>query len=92
MYRVEDNDGNVSDLDRIRLCHWKKHVFYYAHVSDGKKHDCFAMQHIYTAEIEWLEGYMNDEFADEIPERNVTHLHIHSDNAGQHFKSYGAFE
>ena len=35
---------------------------------------------------------MKDEFAKDIQEGKVTHLHLHSDNAGQHFKSSGAIE
>ena len=50
----------------------------------------FFMQHFSKAELDWLEGYIKDEFDNDIPEGKVTHQHIHSDNAGQHFKSYGA--
>ena len=60
MYRVEGNDGNVSDLDSNQLRHRKRHAVSCVCVSDDKKHDCFAMQHFSTAEIEWLEGYTKD--------------------------------
>ena len=33
---------------------------------------------------------MREEFPNDIPEGKITHLHIHSDNATQHFKSCGA--
>ena len=35
---------------------------------------------------------MNDNFRDDIPKGYITHLHQHSDNAAQHFKSTGALE
>ena len=50
------------------------------------------MQHLYTAELNWIEGYIKDEFSDAIPEGKVTHLHLQSDNAGQHFKSSDKIE
>ena len=48
------------------------------------------MQHFSTSELEWLEKCTKEEFANDIPEGKITHLHLHSDNAGQHFKSSGA--
>ena len=35
---------------------------------------------------------MNENFKNDIPEGKITHLHQHSDNAGQHFKSTGSIE
>ena len=67
MYIVEGNDGNVSDLDRSQLYHLKRHVVSCDHVPDDKNNDRFVMQHLSTAYIEWLEGYMKDEFSNDIP-------------------------
>ena len=92
MYRVEENDENVSEIDRSRLRHQKKHLVSCAHVSDEKKHDRFSMQNFYTADLELLEGYTKDQFSNGIPEERVTHLHLNSDNAGQHFNISGAIE
>ena len=50
------------------------------------------MQHFSTADLEGLEGYMKDEIANDISDGKVTHLHLHSYNASQHFKSSGAIE
>ena len=75
-----------------RLRHQKRHVVSCTNVSDEKKHDRFAMQHLSTTELDWLEGYMKDESANDITEGKVTHLHLHSYNAGQHFKSSGSIE
>ena len=50
------------------------------------------MQHFSTVELKWLEGYTKEEFPNDIPEGVITHLHLHSDNATQHFKSVGAIE
>jgi len=61
-------------------------------LSDAKKHDRFAMQHYSEEELPWLEKYMREEFPDDIPNKYITHLHQHSDNAAQHFKSTGALE
>ena len=74
------------------LRHQKRRLFSCAHVSDDKNHDRFSMQHFYTSELEWIEGYMKDEFSNDIPEGKVTHLHLHSYNSGQHFKSSGEIE
>ena len=60
IYRVEDNGGNISDLYRSQLRHRKRHLVSWAHVSDDKKHGCFAMHNFSTAELEWLEGHMKD--------------------------------
>ena len=68
------------------------HTIFCAAVSDDKKHDRFAMQHFTTKELEWLEGYMKDNFKNDIPMGHITHLHQHSDNAGQHFKSTGSIQ
>ena len=57
-----------------------------------KNHYRFAMQHFSTADLEGLEGYMKDEIANDISDGKVTHLHLHSYNASQHFKSSGAIE
>ena len=92
MYEVEDAAGNVLSVMRERLQHRVKHTVYCAHVSDDKKHDRFSMQHFSTVELKWLEGYMKEEFPNDIPEGVITHLHLHSDNATQHFKSVGAIE
>ena len=92
VYKVEDKDGNTFELERDRLWLRKQHTVCCATVSDDKKHDRFAMQHFSTAEIEWLEEYMNNEFPNDIPGGKITHLHRHLDNAGQHFKSTGAIE
>ena len=50
------------------------------------------MQNFSTAELDWIERYTKDEFTNDITEGNFTHLHLHSDNAGQHFSSSGAIE
>ena len=60
MYRVDDNDGNVSDLNRSQLRHRKRHVVSCSYVSDDKKHDRFAMQNLSTTDLDWIEGYMKD--------------------------------
>ena len=54
IYIVENNDGNVSDLDRSRLRRRKRRVDSCGHVSDDKKYDCFAMQYFSTSELEWI--------------------------------------
>ena len=92
LYKVEDKDGGVFEVERSRIRLRKRHVVCFSHVSDDKKHDIFAMQHFSTAELEWLEEYTKEEFANNIPEVKITHLHIHSDNAGQYFKSFGVIE
>ena len=35
---------------------------------------------------------MREEFPNDIPEGKITHLHLYSDNAGQHFQSIGIIE
>ena len=92
LYRVEDKHGGVFEVERSQIRLRKRHVVCFAHVSDDKRHDHFAMQHFSNAELEWIEEYMKEEFANNIPEGKITHLHIHSDNSGQHFKSSGAIE
>jgi hypothetical protein len=42
--------------------------------------------------MEWMKGYMTKYFPNDIPGGRITHLHAHSDNARQHFKSTGALE
>ena len=86
MYHAKDTLGNVSIIDRSHLCLRQRHVVCRAHVSDDKKHDRWAMQHLSSAELEWLEEYMNRNFPQDIPEDKITHLHLHSDNAGSHLK------
>ena len=54
MYIVEDNDGNVSDLDRSQLRHQKRHVVSCDHVSDDKTHGPFATKYFSTAELDWI--------------------------------------
>ena len=92
VYTVEDQDGKTFDIERKRLRLRQRHSVCCAHVSDDKKHDRFAMQHFSTTELKWLEEYMNENFKNDIPEGKITHLHQHSDNAGQHFKSTGSIE
>jgi hypothetical protein len=50
------------------------------------------MQHFTTTEIEWIEKYLNANYCNDLPGNTITHLHCHSDNAGQHFKNTGALE
>ena len=92
VYKVEDKDGNIFELERDRLRLRKQHTVCCVTVSDDKKHDRFAMQHFSTAEMEWIEEYMNNEFPNDIPGGKIKHLYWRSDNAGQHFKSTGAIE
>ena len=60
LYRLEDKEGGVFEVERIRTRLRKRHVVCCAHVSNEKKHDRFAMQHFSTAELEWLEEYMKE--------------------------------
>ena len=39
LYRVEDKDGGMFEVDWSRIRLRKRHVVFYAHVSDNKKHD-----------------------------------------------------
>ena len=48
------------------------------------------MQHFTTHELEWVETYMSSNFPNDLPAGKITHIHLHSDNATQHFKSTGA--
>ena len=50
------------------------------------------MQHFSTNELVWLEEYMNEELPWDLPANTITHLRLHSDNAGTHFKRTGAME
>jgi hypothetical protein len=50
------------------------------------------MQHFTTTEMEWIEKYLNAKFCNDLHRNKITHLHSHSDNAGQHFKNTGALE
>ena len=81
VYRVEDSDCNVVDLKSSRLRLRKRYVIFFAHVSDDKKHDRFSMQHFSTAKLEWLEGYMIDEF------HNNIQSHQHSWSVGRNYCS-----
>jgi hypothetical protein len=42
--------------------------------------------------MEWIEKYLYANFCNYLPGNTITHLHCHSDNAGQHFKNTGALE
>ncbi len=42
--------------------------------------------------MEWIEKYLDANFCNDLPGNTFTHLHCHSDNAGQHFKNTGALE
>ena len=75
MYKVEDKDGNIFELERDRLRLRKQHTVCCATVSDDRKHDRFAMQHFSTAEMEWIEEYMNNEFPNDIPGGKIKHLY-----------------
>eukprot|EP00957_Ditylum_brightwellii_P094992 7233940-Ditylum_brightwellii.AAC.1 len=92
LYTVEDIDGNQQRLpcSLPRLC--KRHTICCAHVSDNKKHDRYAAQYSTTYKLKWLEDYPKEEFPQDIPKGKIIHLHQHSDNTGQHFKSTGALE
>ena len=75
VYKVEDKDGNTFELERDRLRLRKQHTVCCATVSDDRKHDRFAMQHFSTAEMEWIEEYMNNEFPNDIPGGKIKHLY-----------------
>jgi hypothetical protein len=90
MYTVVEKDGNSSDINQKRLRHREYHSVCCAHISNNKKHDRFAMQHFTTTEIEWIEKYINAKICNDLPGNTITHLHCHSDNAGQPFKNTGA--
>jgi hypothetical protein len=57
-----------------------------------KRHDRFAMENFTTTEMEWIEKYLDANLCTDLPGNTITHLHCHSDNAGQHSKNTGALE
>lgn len=92
IYCVVDEEGIEHEVERRRLRLRKRHTICVAHVSDDMKHDRFAMKTFSIKELEDVESYMRENFPNDIPAGNITHLHLHSDNAATHFKSTGAME
>jgi hypothetical protein len=76
LYVVEDEAGTEYVLRRSEL---RARVWYtvaQAGCTNDKKHDSYATQHFM------------DKFIDEwMSEHKITSIHIHSDNAGSHFKN-----
>jgi hypothetical protein len=78
LYVVEDGGGKKHTVQRHLL---RARVWYtvaQAGVTGDKKHDSYATQFFMTRQQQWWKDNFNEP---------VTSVHIHSDNAGQHFKS-----
>jgi hypothetical protein len=78
LYVVEDQVGQKHTVKRELL---RARVWYtvaQVGVTGDKKHDSYATQFFMTRQQQWWKDNFNGA---------VTSVHIHSDNAGQHFKS-----
>ena len=90
IYEATDGEEKSNIIKRADLRLRVRHTKAFGHVTDDKIHDRHTMQHFTKQEIDQLEKYMRDYFPEDIPERMITYLHQHSDNASQHFKNTGA--
>jgi hypothetical protein len=89
-YTVRDAAGTLHQFIR---CELRARVWYtmaQTGVTNDKKHDSYSTQHFMNVFIdEWLDEHSatadDDPLASAI--RHITSLHIHSDNAGSHFKN-----
>jgi hypothetical protein len=75
-YIVRDAGGSVHHLQRCELRARVWYTFGQTGVTNDKNHDSYATQHFMDKFIdEWLQGH------------TIHSIHIHSDNAGSHFKN-----
>jgi hypothetical protein len=51
IYMVVNAEGKQRRVIRYKLCHRLRHIVCCGHVSDDKRHDCFAMQHFTEKEF-----------------------------------------
>ena len=80
VYAVEDESGQQHSVPRKSL---RARVWYtaaFVGVTGDKRHDSYATQHFMARQLQWWQDQSN--FQEEIKS-----VHVHSDNAGQHFKN-----
>ncbi len=92
IYMVVNAEGEQRRVHRYQLRYRSRHIVWCGHVSDDKRHDCFAMQHFTEKEFEFLEACMLEFFPNDLTNGCIQRLHQHLDNASQLFKSTGAIE
>ena len=86
-YEVTGKDGTKHHHHRRDLQHKQNHNIVFAHVSDDKSHDSYAIQHITINELCELEKFMVENFPEDLSSGNVECLHTKLEKPASHFKS-----
>lgn len=81
VYKVVDASDTVYCVPRseLRLRWWRKRAF--VGVTDDMKHDSLLMQNFFNQALDKLQADGT------VASNGIRSLHVHSDNAAQHFKS-----
>ena len=80
LYEVEDESGHRHTVQRKSLRARVWHTIAFVGVTGDKRHDSYATQHFLGRQLQWWKTPSN-------LQEEVLSVHMHSDNARQHFKN-----